>query len=186
MVASSRPDLIDPALLRPGRIEKHIFVGLPTVEDRVAIMLHCLERDSSSTNVSDEVRRTLQHIAHSDKTQFMTPADLRSIVSTANLIAAHEHIDSMRSSMFISPTTSLHLSSAASETSYDSRSSSNNHTSIINSSHLRKAFAQSRPSISAEDMAFYNKIYRNFRPDEMQATAEVTKMDFPVQKVSLK
>jgi len=29
MVASSRPDIIDPALLRPGRIDKHLYVDFP-------------------------------------------------------------------------------------------------------------------------------------------------------------
>ena len=33
IAASSRPDLIDPALLRPGRIDKHIFLDYPTVEE---------------------------------------------------------------------------------------------------------------------------------------------------------
>ena len=33
IAASSRPDLIDPALLRPGRIDKHILLNYPSVEE---------------------------------------------------------------------------------------------------------------------------------------------------------
>lgn len=34
MAASSRPEMIDPALLRPGRIDKHVFLDYPTLEER--------------------------------------------------------------------------------------------------------------------------------------------------------
>lgn len=32
--ATSRPDIIDPALLRPGRIDRHIFCDLPSYDER--------------------------------------------------------------------------------------------------------------------------------------------------------
>lgn len=38
MVASSRPDIIDPALLRPGRIDKHLYVDFPDQEARREII----------------------------------------------------------------------------------------------------------------------------------------------------
>ena len=38
LAATSRPDLVDPALLRPGRIDRHIFLSYPTPEDRYAIL----------------------------------------------------------------------------------------------------------------------------------------------------
>lgn len=38
MAASNRPDIIDPAVLRPGRLDKILYVGLPTSEDRVDIL----------------------------------------------------------------------------------------------------------------------------------------------------
>ena len=38
LAASSRPDLLDAALLRPGRLDRLIFCGLPSPEDRLAIL----------------------------------------------------------------------------------------------------------------------------------------------------
>lgn len=38
MAATNRPDIIDPAVLRPGRLDKILFVGLPKKEDRVDIL----------------------------------------------------------------------------------------------------------------------------------------------------
>lgn len=37
LAATSRPDLIDRALLRPGRLDKAIYVGMPTHADRVKV-----------------------------------------------------------------------------------------------------------------------------------------------------
>lgn len=36
--ATNRPDIIDPAILRPGRFDKILFVDLPTSEDRFEIL----------------------------------------------------------------------------------------------------------------------------------------------------
>lgn len=48
MAASNRPDMIDPAVLRPGRLDRTLYVGLPEKKDRLEIlqaqtkvMLHC-------------------------------------------------------------------------------------------------------------------------------------------------
>jgi ribosome biogenesis ATPase len=38
LAASNRPDIIDPAVLRPGRFDKILFVGLPTASDRIEIL----------------------------------------------------------------------------------------------------------------------------------------------------
>lgn len=38
LAASNRPDIIDPAVLRPGRLDKILYVGLPSREDRVDIL----------------------------------------------------------------------------------------------------------------------------------------------------
>lgn len=38
LAASNRPDIIDPAVLRPGRFDKILYVGLPSANDRVEIL----------------------------------------------------------------------------------------------------------------------------------------------------
>lgn len=38
MAATSRPDLIDPALLRPGRLDKSLCCDIPSANDRVQIL----------------------------------------------------------------------------------------------------------------------------------------------------
>lgn len=38
MAASNRPDMIDPAVLRPGRLDKILYVGLPETQDRLEIL----------------------------------------------------------------------------------------------------------------------------------------------------
>jgi len=38
MGATNRPDIIDPAILRPGRLDKVLFVNLPSPSERVAIL----------------------------------------------------------------------------------------------------------------------------------------------------
>lgn len=38
MAATNRPDIVDPAVMRPGRLDKILYVGLPEVADRVEIL----------------------------------------------------------------------------------------------------------------------------------------------------
>jgi len=38
IAASSRPDLIDPAIIRPGRLDAHIFLDYPNTEERLELI----------------------------------------------------------------------------------------------------------------------------------------------------
>lgn len=52
LAASNRPDIIDPAVLRPGRIDTILYVGLPTRLDRVDI-LRAVTKVKSATQFED-------------------------------------------------------------------------------------------------------------------------------------
>ena len=55
IAATNRPDIIDPAMLRPGRLDKLLYVPLPSPEDRVAILKTCARKTpiDSSINLDD-------------------------------------------------------------------------------------------------------------------------------------
>lgn len=68
LAASNRPDIIDPAVLRPGRLDKILYVGLPSREDRVDI-LRAITKVIHLTNFSD---RTLTPSPFSERNQAET------------------------------------------------------------------------------------------------------------------
>lgn len=84
MAATSRPDLIDPALLRPGRLDKTIKCPLPDRDDRFAI----LEALSRKLVLSDNI--DLGEIAN--ETEGFTGADLQAVLYTALLKTVEETV----------------------------------------------------------------------------------------------
>src|SRR3954454_15282867 len=78
MAATNRPDIPDPALLRPGRFDRTIVVPLPEFEERLAI-LKVHSRDKRMGNVDLEVMARA--------TPGMSGADLANLVNEAALVA---------------------------------------------------------------------------------------------------
>lgn len=89
IAATNRPDVLDPALLRPGRFDRHVTVGRPTLKGREAIFkVHV--RD---VPLDDDV--DLHRLA--EATVGLTGADIRNMVNEAALWAARH--DKTRVSM---------------------------------------------------------------------------------------
>ncbi len=79
MAATNRPDVLDPALLRPGRFDRQILVDRPDLSGRVAILgVH-----AKGKPLSDEV--DLETVAR--RTPGFTGADLANILNEATLLA---------------------------------------------------------------------------------------------------
>ncbi|ORZ24946.1 P-loop containing nucleoside triphosphate hydrolase protein [Lobosporangium transversale] len=85
LAATSRPDLIDPALLRPGRLDKSLLCGMPNVQDRFEI-LTCLAR---KMEVAEDV--DLMEVAR--RTEGLTGADLQAVLYNAHLEAIRVAIE---------------------------------------------------------------------------------------------
>ncbi|XP_033760557.1 peroxisome biogenesis factor 1-like [Pecten maximus] len=82
LAATSRPDLIDPALLRPGRLDKCLQCQLPNKEERLKI-LQALTR-----NITLGPDVNLQYFA--DECEHFSGADLKALLYNAQLEAIHE------------------------------------------------------------------------------------------------
>jgi peroxin-1 len=90
LAATSRPDLIDPALLRPGRLDKSLLCDLPSSEDRLDIIKALFKkvRLSEELTQSDEAWADI-----AERTQGFSGADLQALVSNAQLEAIHDVLD---------------------------------------------------------------------------------------------
>ena len=83
MAATNRPDVLDPALLRPGRFDRQITIGRPDVKGREAI----LKVHSRNKRLAPEVR--LEDIAR--RTPGFSGADLENLLNESALLAAREN-----------------------------------------------------------------------------------------------
>lgn len=84
LAATSRPDLIDPALMRPGRLDKALYCPPPDQEARLEI----LQALTSSLALATDV--DLEQIAIT--TESFTGADLKALLYNAQLEAIHNHL----------------------------------------------------------------------------------------------
>ncbi len=93
LAATSRPDLIDPALLRPGRLDKSLLCDMPDVEERIDILRAVTQKLhlASSVLTSDESGENLREIAQ--RTEGYSGADLQAVVYNAQLEAIHDVLE---------------------------------------------------------------------------------------------
>lgn len=83
IAATNRPDILDPALLRPGRFDRQVVVGIPDVKGREAI----LKVHSANKPLADDVN--LKVLAR--RTPGFTPADLENLLNEAALLSARKN-----------------------------------------------------------------------------------------------
>ena len=137
LAATNRPDMIDPALLRPGRIETHIYVGNPeTSIDRYEILLGsvlaCLGKEKSP---SVDLLAVLATISSHPACSRLTSADLKALVTSSFLNAINDMVERGCEDEEINMT----------------------------GRHMLDAFFATRPSIGDDDWIFYDGIYRQYR-----------------------
>jgi len=80
MAATNRADILDPALLRPGRFDRQIYIGVPDIKGRVEILkVHARKKPFEDDVSFDAIARS---------TVGFTGADLENLLNEAALLAA--------------------------------------------------------------------------------------------------
>ncbi len=83
IAATNRPDILDPALLRPGRFDRNIVVGLPDIKGREEILIvHSRNKPIGSDVKMADIAKT---------TPGFTGADLENLLNEAALLSAREN-----------------------------------------------------------------------------------------------
>ena len=82
LAATNRPDILDPALLRPGRFDRRVVVGLPDIKGREEILkVHARGKPFADDVNLDDLAKT---------TPGFTGADLENLLNEAALLAARK------------------------------------------------------------------------------------------------
>ena len=132
--ATNRPDLIDPALLRPGRFERLVYLGVcTTIEDQIKVM-QALTR---KFNLSDDV--DLEKILLDHSKFNLTGADFYAICTDA------------------------FMSAVGRVTNNGDALGAQSHQIVVCGFDFEKAFQTITPSVSVSDMERYESLQSNFK-----------------------
>lgn len=132
--ATNRPEVMDPAVLRPGRFGKLLLVPLPDAEGRVSILKALVRNKPMATDVD------LNYIGHSQACENFSGADLAALVNEACMSALQEKI------------------TAVSEVDSDMRQDGLS----VHLSHFEQAFNRVGPSVSKEQRHYYDNVFKKF------------------------
>lgn len=83
MAATNRPDILDPALLRPGRFDRRIILDEPSMKDREEILkIHALDKP---------LAKTVNFKLVAERTPGLSGADLANLINEAAILAARNN-----------------------------------------------------------------------------------------------
>uniref|UniRef100_A0A0A1WD77 Peroxisomal ATPase PEX6 n=2 Tax=Zeugodacus cucurbitae TaxID=28588 RepID=A0A0A1WD77_ZEUCU len=139
LAATNRPDLIDPALLRPGRFDKLFFVGpCSTSDDKAAVLRAQTQRFNLAKNLD------LNDIAEKLKGD-MSGADLYSICSNAWLSAVRRTVDN-----HLKENTGIAAELLAAD------------RVLVEMDDFTKSYSKFVPSISKSDLDYFNQLKSSY------------------------
>ncbi|TYZ68612.1 hypothetical protein PybrP1_009758 [[Pythium] brassicae (nom. inval.)] len=146
IAATNRPDIIDPAMLRPGRLDKLLYVALPVAAERLAILMTLTTKSRLDPGVA------LAAIAHDARCEGFSGADLSALVREAGIAALRE--------------TDLVSATATTATATQQLS--------ICARHFDQAFETVFPSVSRADQRLFDKMKKNLRRARSSMAATTT------------
>jgi transitional endoplasmic reticulum ATPase len=154
--ATNRPDIIDTALMRPGRLDQLIYIPMPDFESRLSILRATLRKSPVAKDVD------LSYLA--SQTDKFTGADLTEICQSACKLAIREEIERDIERQRIK------AESGDMEDDDDDEEDDDDLMPEILSAHFESAVRQARRSVSDRDLAQY----ASFAQTLSQSRAAVT------------
>ncbi|MEI7690797.1 MAG: ATP-dependent zinc metalloprotease FtsH, partial [bacterium] len=83
IAATNRPDVLDPALLRPGRFDRRVVLDMPDIQDRTAILkIHAKNKPLAKNVILETIAK---------QTPGFSGADLQNILNEAAILAARDN-----------------------------------------------------------------------------------------------
>eukprot|EP00947_MAST-08B_sp_MAST-8B-sp1_P004900 g4900.t1 len=156
MAATSRPDLVDPALLRPGRLDKQLFCNFPDLTDRTLILKAVATRmDLGGDLAGTAADELFAHIATTCSK--FTGADLQ-------LSAVHGSLDldALRGSSPSSKVDGPGAGQATGPAVATAAAAAAADKPVVTQSLIMDAVREARPSMTPEERARYEAIYAKF------------------------
>ena len=147
--ATNRPDMIDPAMLRPGRLDKLMYVPLPTEPQRASILKTIGRKYPLDDNVD------LVRVAHDARLTGFSGADLASLMREASMTAlktvynskSREELDEMERDGDLLNVDSLVANTLSLPT--------------ITKENFEEAMNRIKPSVTHTDRLSYEELHRN-------------------------
>ncbi|EAK88590.1 CDC48 like AAA ATPase ortholog, partial [Cryptosporidium parvum Iowa II] len=159
--ATNRPEILDEALLRPGRLDQLIYIPLPDLPARVSVLQAILRKSPLSKNVP------ISFIAQ--KTEGFSGADLAELCQRAAKAAIRDAIAAEELKKASGDDSAMKI-----EDEVDS------HIYEIGRKHFEEAFAGARRSVSITDLAKYDQFRMKFDPVYVtQSGGEGFTIDWP-------
>merc|ERR1712093_372735 len=154
--ATNRPDIIDPALMRPGRLDQLIYIPMPDFESRLSILKATLRKSPLNKDVD------IAYVAA--QTEKFTGADLTEICQRAAKLGIREAIQRDMEREMIRK--EAEANGQVTEDDFEEEDS----VPELMPKHFEEAVRQARRSVSDRDLAQYSSFAQNLQ----QARANVT------------
>jgi len=132
MAATNRPDILDPAVLRPGRLDKILYVGFPGPRDRVEI-LRALTKNGTKPMLGRGVSLAL--VGEDARCEGFSGADVGNLVREASMNALRESLK---------------------------RGRNNEGPLMVEKEHFERAFRVLKPSVGVKDRARYETMGKRY------------------------
>eukprot|EP00462_Mataza_sp_D1_P005740 CAMPEP_0175120648 /NCGR_PEP_ID=MMETSP0087-20121206/735_1 /TAXON_ID=136419 /ORGANISM="Unknown Unknown, Strain D1" /LENGTH=352 /DNA_ID=CAMNT_0016402113 /DNA_START=155 /DNA_END=1216 /DNA_ORIENTATION=- len=166
IAATNRPDIIDPAMLRPGRLDKLLYIRLPDAEGRAAVLSKHLRKTPLQPGFDWRV------LATDVRSEGFSGADLAALVREATLHALREAQDKQL------PPSSLGQDQDPGASSWEGQDHSGTTLAIqVGRSHFEFAFTKVFPSVSEASTRRYDKMAKTLRRARANLKPEESKKE---------